>query len=222
MAGSVLFLTENESAVNQFIREYVLGAIERVEDITDCEGISFDRDEQLNPEGDSVVLIVFGEFDAFVESEQERWEEQQESGLIQDWKTKPLDEEQLEWKFGQRGSELAKRLMPLGGEMAKLAYEQFDKESFPDPINSDPNDDGWMPVGWWTVPHHVTVGNLGYSPSEEIEMCLAAIEEDLRIIAEREGEESVDREINGMTEQLEAMREKVKDGRPRPGASSTN
>jgi len=222
MAGSVLFLTESESAVDQFIREYVLGAIERVKEAPDYDGISFDRDEQLNPEGDSVVLIVFGDFDTFVESERERWEEQQESGLIQDWKTKPLSEEQLEWKFGRQGSELAKQLIPLGGEMAKIAYEQFDEESFPGPVDSDSDGDGWMPVGWWAVPHHVTVGNLGYSPSEEIEMCLAAIEEDLRIIAEREGEESVDREINGMTEQLEAMREEVKDGRPRPDASSTN
>jgi len=36
------------------------------------------------------------------------------------------------------------------------------------------------------------------------------------------GEESVDTKINELTEQLEEIREEVKDGRPQPNASPTN
>ena len=221
MAGSVLFLTDSETDVDRFIREYVLDAIDRTRAIDGCEGISFDRDEQLNPDGDSVVLVVIGDFEAFVDRERERWEQYQESGLIEDWEAISLDDDQLAWKFGEPGTDLATRLLPLGGEMAKVVYEGFEGEPFPDPVDAYPEEDGWFPVGWWSVLHHVTVGNLGYAPSEEIEMCLAAIEADLQIIAERKDPETVDTKIDELLDALEGMREEVKNGRPRPEASQT-
>lgn len=221
MPGSILFLTETEAATGRFIHEYVLGAMNRGPEIEGCEGISFDRDEQRVDDGDSVTLVVFGDFEAFVASEQERWKDHQTAGLIETWETNSLTDEQLAWKFGEQGAELAKRLLPLGGEMGKLAYQQFDDEPFPHPVDGSPGDNGWMPVSWWTVLHHLTVGNLGYSPSDEIDMCVAAIEEDLRIIAERTGEEAVDAKIDNMIDTLEGLREDVKDGRPRPEASSS-
>jgi hypothetical protein len=40
------------------------------------------------------------------------------------------------------------------------------------------------------------------------------LDEDLRIIAEREGPDAVDAEIDALVDALEEMREDVKEGRP--------
>ena len=222
MPGIVQFLMECEADLDRFIAEYVLDAIDRAKEIDGCEGISFDRDEQLNPDGDSVILNVVGDFEEFAEHERELWEKHCESGLVEHWEASAIDEEDLGWKFGERGADLAKRLLPLGGKMAKLAYEEFDGEPFPAPVNAYPDDDGCYPAGWYLALHHLTVGNLGYSPSEEIEMCLAAIDEDLRIIAERNGVDEVDNKIDVLIDTLDGMREDVKNGRPRPEDSNLN
>lgn len=213
MFGNVVFLTETEEDVDQFIREYVLDTIDRVDESGICEGVSFDRDEQLNPDGASVALTVVSDFDAFVDREREHWREYRETGVIDDWQTQRLSREQAERRFGEHGVDLARRLIPLGGKMGKLAYEEFDDEPFPPAEDAYPEEDA-SPVGWWVVPHHVTVGNLGYSPREELRMHRSTLDEDLRLIAEREGPEAVDDEIDDLVRALETMREDVKEGRP--------
>lgn len=220
MPGNVLFQAEKKADVDRFIREYIVDVSSRAKEIDGCDGVSFDRDIQQPPDGNAVALIVFGDFETFVESEQELWATHQESGLIETWETKPLSDEQLAWKFGEQGTELTKRLMSLGGEMSKLAYEQFDDEPFPNPTDTFPEDDGVLPIGWWLVAHHVTVGNLGYTPTDEIEMCLTAMEEDLRIIADRQNADAVDAKLDEIIDALEGMREDVTDGYPRPEAAS--
>lgn len=89
--------------------------------------------------------------------------------------------------------------------MGKLAYEEFDGEPFPPAEDAFPEERG-SPVGWWIALHNLTVGNLGYSPREEVRMYRSVLDEDLRIIAERVGPDAVDA--------LEEMREDVKEGRP--------
>lgn len=99
MPGSFLFFANTEEDIDQFIREYVLGAIDRVDSLDVCEGISFDRDERVNPEGASVVLMVASDFDAFVEHERDHWREYHEAGLIEDCETQRASEEGLEKRF---------------------------------------------------------------------------------------------------------------------------
>lgn len=163
MPGNVLFQTDSEEDTDQFIREYVLDAIDRVSEIDGCNGITFDRDEQLNPDGDSVVLSVMGNFETFVDHERDRWNEYQETELVNTWEATSFTDEEVAWKFGENGADLATQLLPLGGEMAKRAYEEFEADPFPHPVDSTPQDDGWIPVGWWLVLHHITVGNLKFS-----------------------------------------------------------
>lgn len=215
MFGNVVFFTETEEGVDQFIREYVLDAIARVDESGICAGISFDRDEQLNPDGESVVLAVMSDFEAFVDHERGCWRDYREAGVIDDWQTKQFSREEAESRFGEQGFELARRLIPLGGKMGTLAYEAFEDEPFPPTDDAYPEEDG-MPTGWWTVPHHLTVGTLGYSPREEIRMHRSTFEEDLRLIAEREGPDAVDDEIDDFIDALEEMREEVKEGRGGP------
>jgi hypothetical protein len=211
--GQVLFFADTAEDVDQFIRDYVLDAIGRVDESGLCDGISFDRDEPLNPDGESVGLIVASDFDTFVEHEQDHWAEYRDAGLITDWKTRHLDKEQLEERFGEHGFELTRRLTTLAGQMEKLAYEEFAHESFPPAEDAYPEERS-SPAGWWTVPHHLTAGNLGYSPREEIRMYRSTLDEHLRIIAERDGPDAVDDEIDGLIDALEGMRDEVKEWRP--------
>jgi len=219
MSGLVQFFIESTADIDFFIHEYVKNVISRATEIEGCEGVSFDQNVQ-HPDGETVALIAFGDFESFIESEQEVWEKYQEDDLIEAWETRPLSDERLAWKFGERGTELTKRLMTLSGEMSTLAYEQFNDESFPDPVDAFPEDGGVMPMGWWLVTHHITVGNLGYTPGDEVEMCLTAMEEDLRIIAERQDADTADAKIDEIIDALEEMREDVTDGYPRPEGPS--
>jgi hypothetical protein len=215
MFGHVGFVAETEADIDRFVREYVLDAIDRVDKSGICDGISFDRDEVLPFEGATVALAVVSDFDSFVEHEREHWERYREQGVIEDWHTKQLSREQVKNRFGEQGFELARRLIPLGGRMAKLAYEEFDDEPFPPAEDAYPEEDG-VPTGWWAVPHHVTAGNLGYSPREEIRMHRSTLDEDLRLIAERDGPEAVDEEVDDFIDALKEMREDVKKGREGP------
>jgi hypothetical protein len=80
-----------------------------------CDGISFDRDELLNPDGASVGIIITSDFEAFVEHEQERWAQYRDDGIITDWQTRQLDKAQIEERFGEHGFDLARRLTALAG-----------------------------------------------------------------------------------------------------------
>jgi hypothetical protein len=212
----VRFLTETEDAAERFVREYGLGAVDRAEEIDGCHGVTFALNEPPNPEGGAVTFGVMGKVDAFVDNERHRWETHREAGLIEDWETTKIKQEQTEARLGEQGADLApNRLFPLAAKMAKLAYEEFDEEEgFPAPVNAFSEDDGHYSVGWGMLPHHLTFANLGYSAAEEMEMYLFCIEEDLRIFAERNDEEIVDAKIDELISSLEDMRGDVKDGRP--------
>lgn len=58
--------------------------------------------------------------------------------------------------------------------------------------------------------HPLTAGNLGCSPREELRMYRSTFEEDLGLIAEREGPQAADAEIDD----LQRMRDDVKEGSP--------
>jgi hypothetical protein len=60
--------------------------------------------------------------------------------------------------------------------MGKLAYEEFATEPFPPAEDAYPEENG-SPTGWWAVPHHLTVGNLGHSPRDEIRMYRSTLDE---------------------------------------------
>lgn len=65
------------------------------------------------------------------------------------------------------------------------------------------------------VPHHIGFASLDYSAAEEIQMHKARIEEDLKLIAESEGEDAVDKHLDTLLADLEDMREDLKQGRTR-------
>lgn len=214
MPAHVAVLTESEDAAEQFVREYVLEAVERAPETEGCEGLAFSLNEPPNPDGGSVGMTILGDESTFVNAEKPTWKKYTQDGLVQEWTVDDLPQEHFERVFGEKGSKLAKRLMPLAERMATVVYDEFESlDELPAPYDTYP--DETTPAGWWTVPHHIAYASLDYSAAEEIKMHKAGIEEDLKLIAEFEGEDAVDSQLDALLADLEDMREDVKKGRTR-------
>lgn len=208
----ILFQTDSEKEAEQFVREYVLDAVDRIPEIESCDNIGFGLNEPPNPDGGSVMMTVDADADKFVQQEKERWEQAHEMGLITGWETTAFDEVALAEEYGENGAELAPRLGTLAEKMAAHVYDEFDDlDNLPATVDTFP--DEHTEIGWWFIPHHLTFASLGYSATEELSVHMAGVEEALRIIAERGGEQKVDTEIDDLIEALEEMRDDVKEGR---------
>jgi hypothetical protein len=214
MPANVLFETPDRAMAETFVEEYVLDLIERVEKMEICDGVMFAVNGGAVPSGSAVLLAVMSDTDVLVGRERERWESLHDDGVIDGWERSERSEAELKQQYGEQGFELAKRLLPLSAKMSKLAYEEFDDEEFPAAIDTFPDEDGAYPVGWGLVLHHMAFADLDYTADEEIKMHTKGIEEDLRIIGERDGEQAAQERIDDVIESLESMREKVQHRRP--------
>lgn len=215
MVTHVAIFTDSEDAAERFVREYILDAVKRAPEFEGCEGLAFSLNEPQNPDGGSIGLSILGEADAFLRAEEPTWEEYKQDEIIQDWTVKQqLSREQFEAAYGEQGADLATRFMPLAERMATVVYDEFDSlDELPDPADTYPEEP--TNAGWWVVPHHIAYASLDYSAAEEIQMHMAGIEEDLKLIAEFEGQDEVDAQLDSLLSDLEAMRDEVKEGRTR-------
>lgn len=213
MPAKVMFRTDNDEMAEHFVREYVADAVERASEFDGCEGVNFGF-APPNADESGVAVGVYGDADEFIEHEQPAWEEYTRDGTLQDWNINYRSQERFEEIFGERGAELTERLLPLADRMATLVYQEFDSlDNLPAPHDANPEEE--LSAGWWIVPHHIAYASLNYSAAEEIEMHMAGIEEDLKIIAEQEGEKAVGSHLDSLLSDIEEMREDVKAGRVR-------
>jgi hypothetical protein len=211
--GQYRFEVGETEAVEEFIRKYVLGAIERVADYESSERVSF------APAGtngrDSVVFVVWGDPETVMEKERSHIEPHLESGLLDDWAlAQEWSAEEFESMMGEQTAALNNRIGELSAEMAKLAYEEFD--SFPAAVDTYPDEDaGAGPIGWWGVLHNLTV-QVNYDLDEELDAYRYGIEHTLRNFGEYHGEDAVDQRIDELKQALEDMRDEAKSGRLGP------
>lgn len=143
---------ESPGAVDEFVREYVLDAIDRTDDWDDCEFITFAP--ARNPEtGDrrSVVVGYAGDPEAVFEREKDRLTVHQEDGVVEGWeKSHEFTREEMAEMMGEQSAPLQNRMAELSGSMAKLAYEAF--EEFPAAVDEFPDEAGVGPVGSAPLP----------------------------------------------------------------------
>lgn len=92
----VAFFTDSEETAEQFVREYLLDAIERAPAIDGCDGLGFSLNELPNPDGGSVTVTVLGEADTFLNAEESTWGEYRQAGTLQDWEVERLPQGQYE------------------------------------------------------------------------------------------------------------------------------
>lgn len=202
MAGKIIFSVDGEGSAEQFVREYVLDVIDRVAQIEGCEHVAFGLDRHPNSDEGRVTLDVFGDAEAFFDHEQKEWERHQNAGLITGWKTSVFDHQAAKVEMGKKGAQLSTRLAALADRMATLVYDEFETlDDLPAALDTYPDEESR--VGWWTVPHHIAFVSLDYSATEDLAIHRGGIEESLRLLGERESENEVDDQINGLIDALE-------------------
>lgn len=222
---SLQFSTGTKANAERFLTEYVLNAIDRVQDMDACDCFTFvpsqpatgDRTTglQVPPPDHTIVLTIRGETDDIIDAERERWNTLVEDGILTEWEVKrSVDVEDLVDDLGQKRAMLVAHTSNLSAQVAALAYEAFDDlGTTPGAIDTYPDETSdAAPFGWWSVLHTVTV-QLNYSLAEEVEAYRYGLEHALRNIAEHEGEDKAEAWLDDLIETLEAKRTDIKEGR---------
>lgn len=205
----VHFTTTGPQADEQFIREYVLEAVDRLPEQPGCDAVGFVPAGQKPIEGGLVLLQVVGDVNAVVESERDRWDALADQGLIEDWTVDESDQNVV-GHWGENGAELRTRLDSLAARMSRLVFEEF--ETSPDPVDAHPEeaDDRESPtgVGWWALLHLLTL-HQGYSYEEEVDAYVEAIRDASHHIAQYEGPEPAQAKLDEVIGTLERVRDEV-------------
>ena len=171
----VRLFTDGDDADERLVRDYVLPAIDRLTESAACEDVRFSR-FGMDPrwERSEVRLAVYGDADAVVERERERWDDLERDGQIRGWELAGTPYESM----GEDARELVRHLSVLGSDGAAELYERFDERPAPTGEAG-----GGLGVGWWTALHYLS-NAAGYTPEEEVHAHLGAIRD--RVLATTE------------------------------------
>jgi hypothetical protein len=205
----VHFTTTGPEADERLIRDYVLEAVDRLPELSSCDGVGFVPAGHKPIEGGLVLLQIVGDVDAVVENERDRWDALVEEGLAEDWSRGESDRDIVS-HWGEKGAELRTRHDLLAARMSRLVFEEFDTP--PDPVDSYPEeeDDRESPtgIGWWTLLHILTL-QQGYPYGMEIDAYAEGIRDALHHIVLYEGPEPANVKIDEVIETLEEARVEV-------------
>ncbi|MFC4549066.1 MULTISPECIES: hypothetical protein [Halorussus] len=203
---TVVFETTGEEGDEQFVREYVLPAMERLRERDWCRDVGFLRyGHAPHDDGGEVRVHLRGDVEAIIEHESDRWETLVEDDLACDWKVVgPEDDSD---KFGPRGEEMTVRLQFLTSRMSKHVFEEFDADEGLAPVDTYP-EEGPVPVGWWSVLHFLA-DQQALSPDEEIDAYVEGIRNRLWTLGLWYDYDRADERIDDLIESLEEMRGEV-------------
>jgi hypothetical protein len=161
-AERISFVTAGHEADERLIREYVVPAMDRLEAIDGCRGVRFSRfGRDPRYEQSEVILGLYGEIEAVIAAERERWDELVADGLAESWSRSGAP-------FADRPADVRDflaRAYVLGSRMAATYYETFDAR--PDLVE-EVTDDAGRRYGLWSA-IHVLTNNVGYGAETEID-----------------------------------------------------
>lgn len=207
MTGKLIvsFKTADAEADEQFIRSYVLPAMDRLPGLDCCENVGFLRYGH-DPQTDhgEVRLHLAGDADAVIAHEQDRWDELAADGLARSWDFVEEDDEET---FGPTGAELSDTLTFLSSSMSKTAFETFDSGEFPAPVDTYPGE-GPIPIGWYVLLHFLA-DQQAQSADEEIDAYVAGIRNRLFALGEFYSYQRASDCIDDLIQTLEDTREQV-------------
>ncbi|GAA1346002.1 hypothetical protein GCM10009647_090540 [Streptomyces sanglieri] len=210
------FTTSAREDAEEFVAEYVLDALERIETLDSCESATFAYGFHPETGERSVVTVAFlGDADPVLEAEKSNWQEYEADGRLVEWEqVMVMEKAEMESIMGKHTASLWPQLAALSADMAQVAHDRFEPlDRKPAAVDTYPDDDSDIgPIGWWAVLHTVTV-QLNYTLDEEMDAYLYGIEHTLRNIAEFQGEETADARLDEIEDELERMRDDVKEGR---------
>lgn len=172
----ISLVTDGHEADERLIREYVVPSLDRLEALEGCEGVRFTRFGMGPWEKSEVKLGIYGDYEAVIESERDRWNELVSEGLIESWSRDgvPFEESPEEVR------EFLGRGYVLASKMAAEYYDEFDTQ--PDLLDNFP-DEPEYDIGFGYV-FHVLVNQLGYGPEEEVQAYMSNVRGRLRALTQ--------------------------------------
>ncbi|WP_224269044.1 hypothetical protein [Haloprofundus salinisoli] len=198
----ISFVTTGHEADEQLIREYIVPSLNRLETIEGCEGVRFSRfGQDTRYEKSEVILGIYGEYEAVVEAERERWDELVEEGFAESWSRKGMP-------FANRPEDVQEILGEayiLGSHMAAEYYETFDERPG---LVEEVTDDAGRRYGLWSA-FHVLANNIGCDPEEEVDAYDILLRDRLIALTELRGHDFVRTQIDELRAALDELEETV-------------
>lgn len=198
----VSFVTSGHEADERLIRGYVVPSVDRLEAIDGCRGVRFSRfGRDTRYEKSEVILAIYGEYEAVIETERERWDELVEEGLVESWSRSgtPFDDHPEDVRRTLRDAYV------LGSHMASEYYERFDERPG---LVEEVTDDAGRRYGLWSAVH-VLANNIGYGPAQEVDAYELLLKDRLIALTELRGHDFVRNRIDELRAELDGIEETV-------------
>lgn len=200
----ISFVTTGHEADERLIREYVVPSLPRLETIEGCDGVRFSRfGQDPRYEKSEVILGIYGDSDAVVEAERDRWDELVEEGFAESWSRQGAP-------FADQPANVREMLGDayiLGSRMAAAYFETFDERPG---LVAEVTDDAGRRYGLWSA-LHVLANNVGYGPEEEVDAYEILLRDRLIALTELRDHEFVRDRIDELRAELDALEETVDD-----------
>lgn len=198
----ISLVTSGHEADERVIREYVVPAMDRLQSIDGCDGVRFTRFGQVpDVECSEVKLGIYGDYEAVIEAERDRWDDLVAAGHIKSWSREgePFPDQPEDVQ------EFQGRAYVLASNMARAYFERFDDR--PGLVEEVTGDEGrsW---GLWGA-FHVLANNMGYSATEEVDAYELLLRDRLVALTELRGHDFVRERIDDLREQLDELEETV-------------
>jgi hypothetical protein len=196
----ISFRTSGHDADERLLREYVVPELNRLESIEGCTGVRFTRFGQ-DPRYDAseVRLGIYGDYEAVIDAERDRWDDFVDSGVIESWA-------RIGAPFADQSEPVQETLRDaylLGSRMAATCFESFEDRPG---LVAETTDEAGRRYGLWSA-LHVFTNNAGYSATEEVDAYELLLRDRLVALTELEGYEFVREridELRGELDELEA------------------
>ncbi|MFB6198146.1 MAG: hypothetical protein ABEI52_07760 [Halobacteriaceae archaeon] len=192
----ISFVTDGHDADERLIRDYIVPSLDRLESIDGCRGVRFARfGTDPRWEKSEVKVGIYGDYEAVIEGERDRWDSLEADGLIESWSRDGAP-------FGnspEAVQEFVGRCYILATKMAAQYYREFDErpamlDEFPEKSERS--------VGLWVM-FHVLINQMGYDADAEIDAAMNLIRSRLDALSEFHDHEYAQDRIDKLRTQLD-------------------
>lgn len=222
-SSQVTFFLPDSGHEMRFLREYMVPAWERLNDHEAFESgwfwpagdfashetpeLSRERHDLEQLEQGQIILVVNGDPEPIIETEQERWQAYREEGLLTDWETRSFDpeyrnvREKMHEKYGEVGGDRAYILRSIAADVTVDCLANTDSRL---PAVGESSEDDPVPIGFWAMIHFL-MKQQGYDWYQEIDACTMAIKNRLRSLATFHGEATAREELESVLDSIESV-----------------
>lgn len=200
-ATRISLVTSDAASEERLVAEYVVPAMDRLERVEGCDGVRFSRfGRDPRYERGEVKLGIYGDGEAVIAAERDRWDALVEDGLAERW---TRDGEPFAEASGETQAFLADAYR-AASRMAAVGYETFEER----PAMVGEVTERGYPYGTWTA-FHVLANCMGYSTSEEIDGYTRLLRDRLVTGTQLYGYDEMRARIDDLRAELDAVEDRV-------------